>query len=301
MNPEPPSAQVPAANSSTTAAPRPRTGGLTIGELARRTGVNVATLRMWETRHGFPQGVRLPSGHRRYDEGTVELVESVQRRRAAGARLEAAIRAVVAAPDIPVSSLYAELVRRQPQLAPQRLRKSTLLALTWALEDECCAQAQRPWLFGAFQDERFYRQAENRWRDLARTAQGAWALAEFTSSTRPGPGSPVEVDLPPDSPMTREWSLVCLATDVPAALAAWELPGQERVPDGERLFESIWTLDPVAVRDAGRCTARLVSGLGHDTDAVLAATDDPRPPAPADLQRATALFNRVLAYVERVR
>ena len=61
------------------------------------------------------------------------------------------------------------------------------------------------------------------------------------------------------------------------------------------------TLDPVAVRDAARCTARLVAFLGHDTDGPLAATDDPRPPSPVDLSQATSMFNRVLAYVDRVR
>jgi DICT domain-containing protein len=277
------------------------TAGLTIGELARRTGVNVATLRMWEARHGFPKVHRLPSGHRRYDEGTVDLVQQVQRRRDAGIRLEAAIDAVVDAPDIPASSVYAELARRQPHLTRHRLRKSTLLALTWALEDECCAQAQRPWLFGAFQDEHFYRQAEPRWRDLARTAQGAWALARFTGASTPAPGAPVEVDLPADSPMTREWSLICLAPDLPAALAAWELPGQHAVPDGDRLFESLWTVDPIAVRAVAQSAARLVGALGHDTERALQAAEAPGLPAPADVQRTTGLFNRVLAYVDRVR
>jgi DNA-binding transcriptional MerR regulator len=256
---------------------------------------------MWETRHGFPQVVRLPSGHRRYDERTVHLVDQVQKRRDAGARLEAAISAVVTIPDIPPSSVYAELARAHPQLVPHRLRKSTLLALTWALEDECVARAQQPWLFGAFQDEQFYRRSERRWRDLARTAQGAWALAQFGRPAPAAVGAPVEVNLPESSPMTREWSLICLAPDLPAALAAWELPGQDGVPDGDRLFESLWTLDPIAVRDAARCTARLVAFLGHDTDGPLAAVDDPRPPSPVDLAQATSLFNRVLAYVDRVR
>ena len=44
-----------------------------------------------------------------------------------------------------------------------------------------------------------------------------------------------------------------------------------------------------------------MSFLGHDTDSALAAADDPRPPAAVDLEQATALFNRVLAYVDRVR
>lgn len=274
---------------------------MTIGELARRTGVNVPTLRMWEARHGFPQGTRLPSGHRRYDEGVVALVQQVQRRREGGVSLEAAIAAVGATPEIPPASVYAELARRHPHLLPHRLRKSTLLALTWALEDECCARAQHPWLFGAFQDEQFYRRAEPRWRDLARTARGAWALAQFADPASPSPRVPVEVDLPYGSPMTREWSLVCLAPDLPAALAAWELPGQDGVPDGDRLFESRWTLDPVAVQDAARACARLVASLGHDTAGALEAADDPRLRLVGDLQHATAMFNRVLAYVDRVR
>ena len=294
MTPEHASAQPPTA----TSVPG---HGLTIGELARRTGVNVATLRMWEARHGFPEARRLPSGHRRYDERTVDLVQQVQRRRDAGVRLESAIEALVESPDIPSSSVYAELARRQPHLARHRLRKSTLLALTWALEDECCARAQRPWLFGAFQDEHFYRQAELRWHDLARTARGAWAMAQFHGTGEPVPGAPVEVDLPADSPMTREWSLVCLAPDLPAALAAWELPGQHAVPDGDRLFESLWTLDPLAVRAVAQSTARLVGALGHDTAEAVRAAEDMELPAPGDGPPTTALFSRVLAYVDRVR
>ena len=68
---------------------------LTIGDLARRSGVAVGTLRMWETRHGFPVATRLPSGHRRYAEATVDQVAEVARRRDAGTRLDMAIAAVV--------------------------------------------------------------------------------------------------------------------------------------------------------------------------------------------------------------
>lgn len=126
-------------------------------------------------------------------------------------------------------------------------------------------------------------------------------MARISSPAPAAPAAPVEVDLPAGSPMTREWSLICLSPDLPAALAAWELPGQEGVPDGDRLFESLWTLDPKAVRDAARCAARLVAFLGHDTTGALADADDPRPPAAVPLEQGTRLFNRVLAYVDRVR
>lgn len=39
---------------------------LTIGALARATGIPPETLRTWERRYGSPCSVRLPSGHRRY-------------------------------------------------------------------------------------------------------------------------------------------------------------------------------------------------------------------------------------------
>jgi DICT domain-containing protein len=295
VNPSPPEAQELPGNSSI--------GGLTIGALAERTGVAVATLRMWEARHGFPRATRLPSGHRRYDEQTVDQVLQVQRRKDSGLRLETAVAEVTAGPVTPASSVFAELRRRHPGLMPHRLRKTTLLALTWALEDECCARAQQPWLFGAFQKGSYYRRAEQRWRDLAGMARTAWALADFDDAQAQeadGTG-PVEVALPLGSPMRREWSLVCVAPDFPAALAAWELPGQQRVPDGERLFESLWTLEPAAVRDAARCCAELVTGLGHDTTALTEELDRPLPVGSSDLRHATQLFNRVTAYVDRVR
>jgi DICT domain-containing protein len=238
----------------------------------------------------------------------VDQVKEVQRRREAGVRLDAAVSEVVTAPQVPAPSVYAELRRRHPHLLPHRLRKSTLLALSWALEDECCARAQRPWLFGAFQDERFLRQALPRWRDLARTARGAWALARSNEDVAPpAPGHPVagdalvRVTLPDSAPMSREWALACVAPDFPAVLAAWELPGQEGTPDRDRLFESMWSLEAEAARDAGLVCARVVGDLGHDTSAALADLRSPTGARSHELRHAVGLFNRVVAYVDQLR
>ena len=288
MNPEPTDAQEPAGDSSS----------VTIGQLSRRSGVAVATLRMWEQRHGFPVADRLASGHRRYPEEVVQDVLRVRLLRDSGVRLDLAVAQVSSRSDAPVASLYAELHRLRPGLVPHRLRKTTLLALTRALEDECCARARRPWLVGAFQHERFYRRSQSRWRDLARTAAGAWALAEFEE---PLAGArPVEVALTTTTPMVREWSLVCWAADFPAALAAWELPGQEDVPDADRVFESLWTLEPEEVRDAARAAAEIIAGHGEDTATLLVELDQPVPP-PAGLRHATDVFGRVLQHVDRLR
>ena len=75
--------------------------------------------------------------------------------------------------------MFAGLRRRRPDLVPYLLAKRTLIALSHAIEDESCARADHGLIMGAFQRERFYRQAEPRWRELARTADAAVALADF--------------------------------------------------------------------------------------------------------------------------
>ncbi|MGN6162409.1 MAG: MerR family transcriptional regulator, partial [Marmoricola sp.] len=121
------------------AAQAPGTAVLTIGDLAQRTGLSPAVLRMWETRYGFPEPTRLASGHRRYSDADVALVQQVLRRKEAGLRLEVAIAEAAATRPPESPSVFAELRRRHPGLAVHRLRKSTLIALSWAIEDECCA------------------------------------------------------------------------------------------------------------------------------------------------------------------
>ncbi|KAB2812282.1 MerR family transcriptional regulator [Pimelobacter simplex] len=274
---------------------------LTIGDLAQRTGVSTAVLRMWETRHGFPDPRRLASGHRRYSARDVDLVRQVVRRKDAGIRLDVAIAEAAASRPPASPSVFAELRRRHPALAVHRLRKSTLIALSWAIEDECCAVADRPVLFGAFQRPEFYAPSARRWAELARVARSAVVFADGWPGGVDDAEGPVRVTLDPSAPLRREWSVVCDAFDSTACLAAWELPGQSTVPDRERLFEALWTVDPVAVRDAARVAAAVAADAGvAGAPALLdelAATPAPRATAPAAV---TALFNRVVAYVDRL-
>jgi DNA-binding transcriptional MerR regulator len=50
---------------------------MAIGEVARRTGVTVQTLRAWERRYGLLLPVRTAGGHRRYGDGDVQRVLAV--------------------------------------------------------------------------------------------------------------------------------------------------------------------------------------------------------------------------------
>jgi DICT domain-containing protein len=269
--------------------------GLAMGDLAARTGVAEGTLRMWERRHEFPVPGRLPSGHRRYRESDVELVLRVVREREAGLSLAAAISRARESATEPERSIFAGLRRQWPELQPIRLRKFALLALSRAIEDESCARAERPLLFGSFQREHFYRQSERRWREFARTAALALVFADFERARHPAGGA---VELPVDraDPLTREWAVVCDAPGHAVCLAGVEVPSVSRRRDPARTFDVIWSVDPAVVRVA----TDICLGLARQSDPELAERANDRgtvpsaPPLEEQLRLAAAITTRTL-------
>lgn len=279
------------------AAPLPE---LTISDLVQRTGVPAATLRTWESRYGVPRPTRLPSGHRRFAESDVELVAEIVRLRAAGLALPSAIAQASAPDDEPNPSLFQAVLGRHPTLHPQTLHKRTLLALTRAVEDECCTRAERPLLFAAFQRQGYYRQSKARWQELARTADAAYVYADFDEHSEAGE-RPVRLALPENAPLRREWAVICDDARHPVCVIATERPGQDRVPDSERQFEAIWSLDPKVVRDAARVCAGVATSLQPEAGASLASRlTAPLHESLAEGGHAHALFTRVLGYLDSV-
>lgn len=274
-----------------------------IGDLAEQTGVSAATLRIWETRHGFPEPARLASGHRRYSDADVRAVSRVVALRDSGVRLDAAIarvraqgEAAAAADEEAGHSVFARLRRDHPALLPSRLTKRTLLAMSWAIEDEFCAQARPAHLFGAFQRVKHFESARARWTDMARLSSSTFVYADFAAVSS---GPVVEIPLAPDGPMSREWAVVCDSPDLSVALTAWELPGQAEVRDADRVFESLWTVDPGPVRDAARVCVGVAAAAGSDQGRRVAGELVPPTANVADVAALTSLFNRSVAYVDR--
>jgi DICT domain-containing protein len=251
---------------------------------------------MWERRHGFPEPARLPSGHRRYRESDVELVRRVVRERAAGLSLAAAIERVRDAPADAELSIFAGLRRRRPEVQPIRLRKSVLLALSRAIEDESCARAERPLLFGSFQKVRFYRQSQRRWREFARTAELALVFADFDRLRQPA-GGPAELPVEREAPLTREWAIVCEAPGHAACLAGVELAAVAPSADRRREFDVVWSVEPAIVRAATDICLELAR---RSAPALVerfedrAAAPPPGPPSDEQLRLAAAVTTRTL-------
>jgi DICT domain-containing protein len=270
-------------------------GGLTIGQLAERTGTAAGTLRMWESRYGFPRASRLASGHRRYSEEDALRVRDVLRRRETGLSLPAAIEQALARPDS-AESIFAGVRRRAPELATHPLPKRLLVPMSRAIEDEAGASGERGLLAGSFQEERFYRQTQDRWRTLAAPAELSFVFADFERASAPA-GRPAEVAVDRAHPLSREWALVWDAPGFAACLAARERtdPG---MPDDERVFDAVWTVERALVRDAARAALELAATAAPELS--LAAPErlgEALEPDPGATRHATALTNRMLAYV----
>lgn len=267
-----------------------------IGEVVERTGIAEATLRMWERRYGFPLPERLASGHRRYSEGEVELIRAVAAKRAAGLALPVAIEQARSEGSQPANSVYAALRHRRPDLEPRLLLKPMMLALSHAIEDEAMARAERILVFGSFQQERFYRQAQLRWRELARTADVAAVFADFPR-LRASRGAPVEVPVPREHPLNREWALVCEGQDFAVCLTGWELPQGGPGPEGRRRFEAIWSVEPEVVREATRiCCALAAAKRPAVAEAAKARLETPlSAPSESQLRLASAVTARMLS------
>ena len=133
---------------------------LTIGTLARRTGVSVSTLRAWERRFGFPVPARLESGHRRYTERDVEAIVAALRERHGGLSIALALERAKTMSLGPRSSLFGALRHTLSDIAPAVLSPRGMLMLSRAIEDEIAGHADQAILIGAFQHERFWRASE---------------------------------------------------------------------------------------------------------------------------------------------
>ena len=204
----------------------------------------------------------------------------------------------------PTASVHEQLRERHPELPVQRLRRSTLVALSWAIEDEFCTRATDAVLVGAFRTARLFEQARERWDHLADSASETFVLAAFDDPAdtlpTPGHGPARRVHLGRDHPMRDEWAVVCDAADMPVVISAHEVPGQRDQPEGDRLHDVVWSIEPHAVRTAARAALRAAAEQGSpDAAPVLyRLADEPRPTV-ADPVATSHMFARLIAYVDR--
>jgi DNA-binding transcriptional MerR regulator len=261
---------------------------LSIGEVARRTGIPVATLRMWEARYGFPVPHRRGSGHRRYTDRDCVLLREVKRERDAGAPLKTAIERATTRADHAEASIASGVRLRHPELEPAVLPEPFMLAISHAIEQEALAHGEGAVLIGCFQCRRAWSRAQLRWRELAASGHVALVFADFTE---PGLQDGVwTVPISPGSALGREWAVICDGPDGSACVVGVELPRRME----PRRFETVWSVDPSVVRDAARVALALAAPELPQLVRVAERLSSRAATPPKALQQASALTNRVI-------
>ncbi len=275
---------------------------MAIKEVAERTGIAAATIRMWEQRYGFPEPARTASGYRMYTDEDVDALRRVSALRDSGLSVPAALeRARSASGSTDRPSIYGAIAGGDEPVPARRLRKRTLLAISRAIEDETLARAAGPVVIGAFQSVRNFQAVEHRYGRLASAADACLVFADF-DAVRERSGHPTEVPIQRQDVLGNEWAVVIDAPGYAACLLAWETPESQRddhLPDRERRFEALWTLDPGVVRRAALVGVALAARAGAEAGERLEAVLRDRPlafeaPAPA----LTALTNRIVGYLD---
>jgi DICT domain-containing protein/GAF domain-containing protein len=146
------------------------------------------------------------------------------------------------------TSLLQTLLDAQPQLRSQIYFKSSLTALSHAMEDQVLASTDdRPLVIACFQRERFYRQEAHRYLRIAQRSSQVYVLAapetEFENAS--GPYESIAFD--PEDGLSQEWHLVVMGQQYAICLLCREVPVTEdsavAQTDQARRFEGIWTFD----------------------------------------------------------
>lgn len=123
---------------------------LSIGDICSETGLSADVVRVWERRYGFPVPVRLPSGHRRYQQGDLNRLRLMAEAVAQGHRpalvarsAEVALKRLLQPEDNPrVERLFAAVLAMETEPMRTLLRESQV-ELGWK---PCLQQVVAPLL-----------------------------------------------------------------------------------------------------------------------------------------------------------
>jgi DICT domain-containing protein/GAF domain-containing protein len=171
-------------------------------------------------------------------------------------------------------SVLSELLRQMPQLRSHLYFKSSLTALSHAMEDRVLAGTDRPLLIASFQQEKFYRQEAHRYRRLGEISDQVYVLAapdaEFSRVE--------EYDLVPftnTDALASEWHLIAIGAQSAACLICREkiaTPSDTTVLpeiDASRRFEGIWTFDRQVTIAAAHILLDRIQGYRPDLAAKI--------------------------------
>lgn len=150
-----------------------------------------------------------------------------------------------------LKSVLAELVLEVPQIKPEIYFKSSLTALSHAMEDQVLASSDQPLVIATFQKENFYRQEAHRYRQISNLTSQVYVLAAPETEFKNSSEYHETVAFHPRDTLSREWNLLVLGQEYSSCLICNEYDNSGQVDeispfneiDQVRRFEGIWTFD----------------------------------------------------------
>jgi DICT domain-containing protein/signal transduction histidine kinase len=142
------------------------------------------------------------------------------------------------------NSVWQDLLQTLPNLRSQIYYKSTLTALSHAMEDLVLTGTDRPLVLANFQQERYYRQEARRYQKIAQRTDQVYVLAAaesgFDSAAAPYP----TIVLNPEDELAQEWHLIIIGQHYSACLVCQECAAPiDAAIDSARQFRGVWTFD----------------------------------------------------------
>ncbi|WP_413161488.1 DICT sensory domain-containing protein [Capilliphycus salinus ALCB114379] len=145
------------------------------------------------------------------------------------------------------NSLLHDLLQNSTRtdLGTQVYFKSSLTALSHAIEDLVLSRGDQPLVIANFQQERFYRQEIRRYREIAQHSDQVYVLAvPEVESNLSVHSEPYEIiPLERDDELAQEWHLVIVASEYSACLVCREQSQEGDLVDQARRFQGFWTFD----------------------------------------------------------
>ncbi len=147
------------------------------------------------------------------------------------------------------TSLLDELFATLPHIRPQIYFKSSMTALSHAMEDQVLAgSSDKPLVIASFQRERFYRQESHRYARIAERTDQVYVLAAPESDFTSRSDDYETIAFDPSDGLANEWHLVVMGKQYASCLICRErfsddLSTSALHVDQGRRFEGIWTFD----------------------------------------------------------
>jgi DICT domain-containing protein/signal transduction histidine kinase len=149
-------------------------------------------------------------------------------------------------------SVVEQLLQAIPQLRSQLFFKTSLTALSHAMEDQVLAGMEQPLVIASFQQERFYRQEASRYQRIADISDQVYVFSAAGTSFDDAAEHHATITFDPGDALSQEWHLVVIGANYSACLICRErdlmpdlepatMPPGAPALDQTRRFEGVWT------------------------------------------------------------